>query len=940
MKADVQEPYREAARHRSSGWLDDVAPLLSSAALTLLGILVAIVLTDLLAIDSRQRTILIFFAGILVLPVSTVTLQYWLDRRWPGVGRSFEALNVWCAVAALTSLVLVALAAWAARNGVTFWYRAGMHAARIVVFVYAALLLAACLSDKVLDQARSIIARASSRAVPSVALALAFAAAVIVLFRIGPGHRHFSPLFDFVFRTVPGGFPDRSSLLLAIFTAVLLVTVGACLLMLERHLAATQPAQLRLTQRVALVCALVASTVLSFDFSLAGDPFHYMTVMGPALHLLHGGTLMVDTFSQYGPGPVLVTYLTFRLGPPSFAVASIAIQLCNLLFYALFITALWRSTMTRMSAAWFGLVFILFWMAAWDGGQGNVNVAPSVLGARYLPILLMAVAIGARDARHSALIFLAAFLSGLWSIEAFVGAFALYSGSLALRNLRDRSYARLAKDLAIAAVAMMSGPAALSVGTLLAAGSWPAFDVYLGFLSSYNPIGQFWSVPFDATFWGWIPILGGVVIAVAGCWLLVIDNKRSALVATSDTWLRHALPAAILTAITGSYFAARSVDYTVAIALLPFALLFIPTALWLAGRALDGDRVAGILTALTTVAALWASIFSCLYMFRIDSPYSLLPGECRYHDRCTPAALYTALREKVDRELALRSTDNPWSLDDYDRAIVADAKHLIERYAANSPKVTVLLGEGANTWQMLSDIALMYVSKWHTSPRSFTFSDELVPAIYARILATDVMLATGDLVVRRRDEASLGSLEKAILERLRARGSLCELRGSTPEVIAYRFEKTGDPQSPEACHQHQIDDEAAERSTAPLQDIGSFIDALRTAGHALPDGPLDYPTLERAGVAVPPNLIAGRRLVSFSGPMLLQKRQSLLTIDLYWFPKTTCQQLLPAISQLAGVARMAITATSADEQDAPISQDRAKLLCAAERRFLRITAAL
>ncbi|WP_441260220.1 hypothetical protein AB7008_34165 [Bradyrhizobium sp. 521_C7_N1_3] len=943
MKADVQESYRKAARHRSSGWLDDAAPLLSSAALTLLGILVAIVLADRLEIEPRQRTMLVFFAGILVLPVSTVTLQYWLDRRWPRAGRLFEALNVWCAVAALVSLAVVAVAAWAANNGVDFWYKAGLQAAKIAVSAYAALavlLIAICGSDKVLDRASSIVVRASPRAIQSVALVFVFAAATIVLFKIQPGYGHFNPIFGFLFRTVPGGFPDRSSLLLGASTAAFLVAVGACLLMLERRLAAAHPAQLRAAQRAALVCALVASAVLNFDFSLAGDPFHYMTVMGPALHLLHGGTLMVDTFSQYGPGPVLVTYLAFQLGPPSFAVANIAIQLCNLLFYALFITALWQSTRTRMSAAWFGLVFILFWLSAWGGGQGNVNTAPSVLGGRYLPILFMAVGIGARGARHSALIFLAAFLSGLWSIEAFVGAFALYSGSLALRNLRDRTYARLAKDLAIAAAAMMSGPAALSVGTLLAAGSWPAFDVYLGFLSSYNPIGQFWSVPFDATFWGWIPILGGVAIAVAGCWLLVLDNKRSALHATSDTWLRHALPAAILTAITGSYFAARSVDFTVAIALLPFALLFIPAALWLAGRALDGDRAAGILTALTTVAVLWASIFSCLYMFRIDSPYSLLPGECRYHDRCSPAALYTALREKVDRELALRSTDNPWSLDDYDRAIVADAKRLIERYAATSPKVTVLLGEGANTWQMLSDIALMYVSKWHTSPRSFTFSDELVPAIYARILATDVTFATGDLVVRRRDEASLGSLEKAILERLRARGSLCELRGSTPEVIAYRFEKTGDPQSPEACHEHQIDGEAAERSTAPLQDIGSFIDALRTAVHALPDGPLDYPTLERAGVAVPPNLIAGRRLVSFSGPMSLQKRQSLLTIDLYWFPKTTCQQLLPAISQLAGVARMAITATSADEQDAPISQDRAKLLCAAERRFLRIIAAL
>lgn len=939
MKADVQEPCREVA-HRSGAWLDDVAPLLSSAALTLLGLLVTIVLADLLEIEPRLRTMLVFVAGILVLPVSTVTLQDWLDRRWPEAGRLFEALNVWGAVSALASLAVVAVAAWAAPDGVDFWRRARLRAVEIVVYGYAALavlLLAACWSDALLDRASSIIVRASSRSTQTVALAFAFAAAVIALFKITPGYRHFGPIFGFLFPTVPGGFPDRSSLLLAALTAALLVAVGACLLMLERRLATSHPAQLRSAQRAALAVALVASTVLSFDFSLTGDPFHYMTVVGPALHLLHGGTLMVDTFSQYGPGPVLATYFAFRLGPPSFAVANIAIQFCNLLFYALFIMALWQSTRPRMSAAWFGLVFILFWLSAWDSGQGNVNAAPSVLGARYLPVMLMAVGIGARDGvRHSALTFLAGFLSGLWSIEAFVGAFALYSASLTLRNLRDRSFTRLVKDLAIAAVPMISGLAALSIGTLLAAGSWPAFDVYLGFLSSYNPLAQFWSIPFDATFWGWIPIWGGVAIAVAGCWLLTIDNKQSSLDAASDTWLRHALPAAILTAMTGSYFAARSVDYTIAIALLPFGLLFIPAALWLAGLALRGERVAGILTALAAAAVFWASTFSCLHMFRIDSPYSLLSGECWNHGRCTPAALSAALREQVDRELALRSTGHFLSLDGYDREIVADAKHLIDRYAASSPKVTVLLGEGANARQMLSDVALMYANKWHTWPRSFTFSDELVPAIYTSILATDVTLATGDLVVRRRDEASLGSLEKAILDQLRTRGSLCELRGSTAEVIAYRFEKTGDLQSPEACHEQQVDGEAAKRSTAPLQDLASFIDALRTVGRVLPDGPLDYPDLDRAGVAVPPNLIAGRRLVSFAGPMLLQKRGSLLIMDLYSFPKTTCQQLLPAISQLAGVKRMGITATLADEQNAPISQAQAKLLCAVESRFLRI----
>ncbi|MGY3290393.1 hypothetical protein ACVWWP_003460 [Bradyrhizobium sp. LM3.6] len=678
MKSVMHEHRHEAMRQRSGAWLDDVAPLLSSAALTLLGLLFEIALAKQLGIEPRLRTMLVFISGISVLPICTVTLQYWLDRRSPTAGRLLEAANVWCSVAALVSLALVALAVWASKGGVEFWRKAALHVAEVSAVGYVVLiasLRSACRREGFLDRARAIITRWSSRSTQTIALVFAFAAALIALFRIEPGNRHFNPIFSLFFPTVRGGFPDRSSLLCATLIAALLVAGGACLMMLERRLAATHPGRLRSAQRAALAVALVASTILSFDFSLAADSFHYMTVVGPALHLLHGGTLMVDTFSQYGPGPVLVTYFAFRLGPPSFAVANIAIQLCNLVFYGLFIVALWQSSWTRMSAVWFGLVFILFWLSGWDNGQGNVNTAPSVLGARYLPILLMAVGLGARGGvRHSPLVLLAGFLSGLWSIEAFIGAFALYAGSLTLRNFRDRSYARLAKDLAIAALSMISGPAALSLGTLLAAGSWPAFDIYHGFLSSYNPLAQFWSVPFDAVFWGWIPILAAVTIAVAGCWLLVIDNKRSSLQTTSDVWLRHALPAAILTAITGAYFAGRSVDYTVTIALLPFALLFIPAALWLAGLALGGDRVAATLTALATAAVFWASIFSCLYMFRADSAYSLFPGECRDHDRCTPAALYTALHEKVDRELGLRSTGNFLSLDHYDRAIVADAK--------------------------------------------------------------------------------------------------------------------------------------------------------------------------------------------------------------------------------------------------------------------------
>ncbi|MDE5461756.1 hypothetical protein [Bradyrhizobium sp. CSS354] len=940
MKSVMHEHRHEAVRQRSGAWLDDVAPLLSSAALTLLGILFEIALAKQLGIEPRLRTMLVFISGISVLPICTVTLQHWLDRRSPEAGRLLEATNVWCAVAALVSLALVATTAWASKDGSEFWRKGALHVAEVSAIGYILLiawLRSACRKEGFLDQAVTVIKRRSSRSTQTIALAFALAAAVIALFRIEPGYRYFNPVFGFVFRTVPGGFPERSNLVLATLTAMLFVLVGAGLLIFERWLVRNRPAHLRSFQRAALAFALVAGTVLTFDFSLAADPFHYMTVVGPALHLLHGGTLMVDTFSQYGPGPVLVAYLAFQLGPPSFAVANIAIQLCNLIFYTLFIVALWQSSRSRMSAVWFGLVFILFWLSDWNYGQGNVNAAPSVLGARYLPILLMAVALGARQGvRHSAFVFLAGFLSSLWSIEAFVGAVALYVGSLALLNLRDRSYGRLAKDLTIASLPMISGLSALSIGTLLVAGSWPAFDIYFSFLSSYNPLAQFWSIPFDARFWGWIPMLGAVAIAVAGCWLLVIDNKRISLQAASDTWLRHALPAAILTAITGAYFAGRSVDFTVLIALLPFALLFLPAALWLADLALSGDRVAIKLTVVPVVALFWVSVFSCLYLFRADSPYSLLLQECRDYDRCTPAALTRKLSDRVANELALRSQTGLWSLDDFDRIVVADAKNFIDRFSGSSTKVTVLLGESADGQEMLSDIAMMYAGKWHTWPRSFTFSDELVPALATRILASRVALKTGDLIVMRRNDAGLGPLEKAILDRIRASGSLCHPLGRTRELVAYQFQQAGDPQSSDPCIEQDMADDFANRSTEALQDIASLISGLRTVGHALPDGPVNFSALGRTGAEIPQGLVRGRRLVSFSGIMVLAKSGPRLTIDLHDLPRAACRQLLPPISSLAGVERMAVTGALADEQSVPISETQSERLCAHDTGFVRI----
>ncbi|MCA1501846.1 hypothetical protein [Bradyrhizobium sp. NBAIM14] len=115
-------------------------------------------------------------------------------------------------------------------------------------------------------------------------------------------------------------------------------------------------------------------------------------------------------------------------------------------------------------------------------------------------------------------------------------------------------------------------------------------------------------------------------------------------------------------------------------------------------------------------------------------------------------------------KLILAPGNNLWALADYDRAIISQARGLIDRFSPAAPKVTLLLGAGAGGHDMLSDIVLMYDGKWHTWPRSFTFSDQLVPTLANQILAAPIELATGDLVLLRRDTSELGPIESGILK--------------------------------------------------------------------------------------------------------------------------------------------------------------------------------
>jgi hypothetical protein len=948
MTDGAQDRQLDSAKAQASPTgLDLTVLIVPGAALYVLGFLGLIVLVNHFGFEPRLRNLLVFASSVSVLPAACAVIQYGGNRIAPGaVGRLLQSINVWCAVAALLALTFIGVATWRS-GGIDFWQVNALRATQAVLGLYLVLLATLIglglafwyARPAYLKRAEFALQHFDTRSIQTIAFAYAFVVAIIALFRIEPANLHYNGLFSIFFSATPGGFPRPSRVIVAALLSISALAISVLILLAERRLERRDPASLLRLQRLALPLA-AAAAIFFFDFSLAADSLHYMTNIGPALHLLHGGTLMVDTFSQYGPGPVLLEYLAFQFGKPSFGVANIAVQLCNIAFYILFLVALWQSTRHRLAALWLGLLVVTFWLSGWSYGDGNVNAAPSVLGVRYVLPMLMTVALrtGALSKGHSVLTFLTSFLAAVWSLEAVAGVLALHCGYLVLVNLRDRNFGRLIVDVALACLPIVVGLVAMSLGTLLMSGKLPAFAVYLGYFGSYNPVATYWAVPFDGLFWGWLPILLGIVVVVGICCRIAIFGRQGKLAHWTDHWLRFCLPAAMLTVLTSAYFAGRAVDFVIMIALLPFSLLFIPASLWLADLAVSRDRIALSLAAIPLIAFFWMSSFSLLYLFRVGSPYSLVLQECRDHGRCTPEALREGLSDRLRRQFALQPGTENWAMTAYDHGIAIDAKHLIDRFAANDAETTVLLGEDGNGYQLLSDVALMYADKRHTWPRSFTVTDELVPALVARILAAPVTLQTGNLVILRRDETNLGPLESSILKLIRTAGSLCALDESTTEVAAYRFWKNGDPQPAGGCLDRPVREvsEISEAEKEMLEALPALIGNIRRAGDALPNGVVDLVILRRAGVEVPSPFVRGDRFASFWGEANLSKQGKDLTLDLFRTRHSVCRVLLAGASRISGVVRVATTATMADERNSPVTDEQAAQDCAQHPGLIRL----
>ncbi len=432
------------------------------------------------------------------------------------------------------------------------------------------------------------------------------------------------------------------------------------------------------------VCAFLLLAIL--DTSLSFDWYHDNFYLGPVADVLAGKSVLVDSFCQYGVGPVYVVAGFMKLGVVAPTYRGFSFLLSGLAFaqYVMLYAVLRFQLASQVLAI---LTLCVALAVNVYAPAGFLHQYPSAGPLRFGPayVALVAVALGGVPGGWASagrtLRVLALAMASVWSLETLCYVLAVLVAAM----MHER---RTIRSLAMASSVVMTAWLLAANALRLWAGEWPQPIRYLEYILPYarGLTGR----PADP--WSpWIAVIGVSLASVLGlAWCALVPKPTGARVRSPLLASTTALGVAQFT-----YFLAGANPVRLYHVAVPVIIL---AALWLdevSGRAAEAPR------------ALRASAAACVAYAAFVMLASALPA---IEDKIPTTALYG----RLGRCLALARLKAPSD------AYAAQAARLVRKYAGDRPRVSLFLGP------RYTPEVLLLCGKAHVFPINMMDQDALV----------------------------------------------------------------------------------------------------------------------------------------------------------------------------------------------------------------------
>ncbi len=346
--------------------------------------------------------------------------------------------------------------------------------------------------------------------------------------------------------------------------------------------------------------------------------FHQDFILGPAHEVVSGGSVLVDTASQYGVGPVYLLAGWFGLTKEGYGTYGFLDGILYSLFFGAGYLIMRMAGVSRLLAGTtLGVAVVTLILNLTYPIGGLPQQGPLRFG---LPMaLLLFTVLGSARPRLFRATRIAGYvvigISAVWAIEAFSYTVVTFAGIVAFEAGEIQRPERLRwvlRRAGAALLACLAVHALLVVFTLIRAGELPHWNQYLAFLNAFlfKGLGD---LTYDFSTWSGGFAVGAVYFASAAALVLVVRRHRTVVEADRTAFLALAGMSAF-GAVLFSYFVDRSSDGILPAVCFPALLL---GAMWLAvlmrtpgvsSGVVRGSLAAGLLTAVLVVGAAWSSV--------------------------------------------------------------------------------------------------------------------------------------------------------------------------------------------------------------------------------------------------------------------------------------------------------------------------------------------